>query len=151
MAMSKQEQEAFLEQLGLTQSLEDVTEPEPVTKTTAESPDDLEIDWGMIEGLSLTSKSDYEAAYRVIFDHYKRHRKVAPGWNSPLSHRIYKELNTRRKASTTDYVKEKVKAGAGDRRKKMATDIATQIAEAFKAQGMDVDVDALLTHIKEGE
>lgn len=139
MAMTAEEQEAFLASLGLGDEEEIAQSDEPEPQVEIETPDDLVLDWSTIEGLSLTAKADYDAAYRILFDMHKRNRHAHPGWNKLLHSRIVRELNQRRQASKSGHVKAKVKASSSKR----AANIAADVAQILKAAGVNVDDEAL--------
>lgn len=147
MPMTKEEQQEFLASLGLGEEVSQ-SEDEPVAEIA--TPDDIEFDWSTIDGLSLTAKADYDAAYRILFDTHKRNRHASPGWNRLLHSRIVTELNARRRDSKTGYVKAKVKATATKR----AANIAEDVASILKAAGVEIDDDALdaaITEFVKGE
>lgn len=89
---------------------------------------DLPINTMLFQKMSLNTPAECEAAYRLVFDKYKVHRRISPGYNSDLTKRIRKTIKAaidERKPEGTGFVKREIKDGS-----------KRKIEHALRAQGL---------------
>lgn len=129
----KADKDALLAELGLTEAeaatpvkIEHVVPTkvvveqvpvEPVTPArTMSGPviavKDLPITEKTFAGVAMETADEFDAAYRKVFDAYKVHRRIAPGYNAELTTKIRAAMRAaQKKESKPDgFVKAKAKA-----------------------------------------
>ena len=76
---------------------------------------DLPITAATFAGVPMATPVEFDAAYRKVFDAYKVHRKIAPGYNGELTGKIRAAMKAAQpKVDKPDgYVKTKAKAARG--------------------------------------